>query len=104
MNRGNMTRQITEVPMKGSKKGYMGGGSVAGVGMGRAGGMAGQVDPGLAGRARGQAIAAAARQGGMGKPAMGTGFKSGGKVSADMVSPRKAMAMGMKSGAKKGKK
>jgi len=67
-----MTRQITEVPMKGSKKGYMGGGSVAGVGMG--------------------------------KPAMGIGFKSGGKVSADMVSPRKAMAMGMKSGAKKGKK
>lgn len=36
------------------------------------------------------------------------GMKKGGKVSADMVSPRKAMAMGMKAGtkkpAKKGKK
>jgi hypothetical protein len=72
MNRGNMTRQITEVPMKGSKKGYMNGGMVAG--------------------------------GGMGRPAMGMGYKSGGKVSADMVSPRKAMAMGLKPGAKKGKK
>jgi hypothetical protein len=33
------------------------------------------------------------------------GMKKGGKVSADMVSPRKAMAMGLKpSGAKKGAK
>lgn len=36
------------------------------------------------------------------------GMKKGGKVSADMVSPRKAMAMGTKPGmkkpAKKGKK
>lgn len=36
------------------------------------------------------------------------GMKKGGMVKADMVSPRKAMAMGMKSGgkapAKKGKK
>lgn len=36
------------------------------------------------------------------------GMKKGGKVSADMVSPRKAMAMGMKpsgkKAAKKGKK
>ena len=33
------------------------------------------------------------------------GMKKGGKVSADMCSPRKAMAMGMKpSGAKKGAK
>ena len=62
MNRGSMTRQITEVPMKGSKKCYMSGGTVK------------------------------------------SGYKSGGKISADMVSPRKAMAMGMKSGAKKGKK
>lgn len=38
-----------------------------------------------------------------------SGMKNGGKVSADMCSPRKAMAMGMKpatvkSGAKKGAK
>lgn len=32
------------------------------------------------------------------------GVKKGGKVSADMVSPRKAMAMGMKSETKKGAK
>ena len=32
------------------------------------------------------------------------GMKKGGKVSADMVSPRKAMAMGMKAGAKNGAK
>lgn len=33
------------------------------------------------------------------------GMKKGGKVSADMCSPRKAMAMGLKpSGAKKGSK
>lgn len=33
------------------------------------------------------------------------GMKKGGVVSADMISPRKAMAMGMKpSGAKKGTK
>lgn len=57
-----MSKQIEEAPMKGSKKGYMGGGMV------------------------------------------GAGYKKGGKVSADMVSPRKAMAMGLKSGAKKGKK
>lgn len=31
-------------------------------------------------------------------------MKAGGKVSADMISPRKAMAMGMKPGAKKGAK
>lgn len=37
--------------------------------------------------------------GGAVKKAMG-GMKHGGKVSADMVSPRKAMAMGMKSGGK----
>jgi len=29
------------------------------------------------------------------------GMKKGGKVSADMISPRKAMAMGMSAGAKK---
>ena len=32
------------------------------------------------------------------------GMKKGGKISADMVSPRKAMAMGMKAGMKKGGK
>lgn len=36
--------------------------------------------------------------GGAVKKAMG--MKKGGKISADMVSPRKAMAMGMKSGGK----
>jgi hypothetical protein len=34
----------------------------------------------------------------VGKP---VGFKKGGMVNADMVSPRKAMAMGMKAGGKK---
>lgn len=29
------------------------------------------------------------------------GMKKGGKVSADMISPRKAMAMGMSAGSKK---
>jgi hypothetical protein len=42
-------------------------------------------------------------------PSQAMGYKKGGKVSADMVSPRKAMAMGMKpatkkSGKKSGKK
>ena len=32
------------------------------------------------------------------------GMKKGGMVKADMVSPRKAMAMGMKAGAKNGAK
>lgn len=36
--------------------------------------------------------------------ACGPKMKKGGKVSADMISPRKAMAMGLKAGGKKAPK